>query len=703
MLIVAAGLAGYANSFRGPFVFDDVASILDNPSIRHLSSVAAALSPPSGGLTVSGRPLLNLSFALNLAASGFAVWSYHALNLAIHLAAGLTLYGLARRTPRCPGWLPLPLALLWTVHPLQTEAVTYVAQRAESLMGFFYLFTLYAFARSAAGAAKPGVPIGAASGSGRPSASRSSRAWLCLSVIACLCGMATKEVMVSAPAIALLYDRTFLSGSFREAVRRHWPALLGLAATWVPLACLVAAGGGSRSGSVGFNVNASWWSYVLTQPEAIMHYLRLAVWPHPLIFEYGVFWAAGLGKVWPGACAVLALVVATFVALKRWPRWGFLGFWFFAILAPTTLVAGTTQMIVEHRMYLALAPLLAAMAAAIHAALRERAAWLPYALAAVCVALTFERNRAYRSELALWSDTVANRPQSALAHNNYGAALAKLPGHGTEAIRQYEQALTLDPNFYEAYNNLGNALLAGAGQWSEAVQCYRDALRINPQFAEAHADLGNAYARRPALLPDAIAEYETAIRLKPGYAGAYNNLGSALLASGRVAEAVGDFAEALRLRPDFADAHNNLGKALAMTGRLDAAVAEFQAAIALEPDLAEAHNNLGNAWSAVPGRQTDAEREIETALRLKPDFPEAHNNLGNVWASMPGRLPGAIAEYRQAVRLDPAYAAAHFNLALALLGVPGAAAEARAEAEAYIRLQPHDPAGRRLLAEIPAP
>jgi hypothetical protein len=245
-VIAAAALAAYWGSFSGPFLYDDVDSVLRNVSIR---SFAAAFRPP-GGLTVSGRPVLNLSFALSYAISGSAPWSYHALNLAIHVGAALLLFGIVRRTialarPQVTSegslWLAFGAALLWALHPLQTESVAYVVQRAESLMGFFYLATLYGFIRFAAG-----------DGSSR---------WASVSVAACLLGMGTKEVMATAPLIVLLYDRTFLAKSFAEAWRRRRTLYLAYAACWIPLAFLV-AGTSGRGGSAGFGSGVPWWAYL---------------------------------------------------------------------------------------------------------------------------------------------------------------------------------------------------------------------------------------------------------------------------------------------------------------------------------------------------------------------------------------------------------------------------------------------------------
>src|SRR4051812_47779366 len=148
-----AVLASYHNSFSGPFVFDDRAAIVDNPTIRRLSDLGAVLSPPrEGGQTVGGRPIVNLSLALNRAIGGTDVFGYHVFNVGVHVLATLLLFGIVRRTLLGPrlreryGGVAVPLAfataLLWAVHPLQTESVSYVIQRAESLMGLFYLLVL---------------------------------------------------------------------------------------------------------------------------------------------------------------------------------------------------------------------------------------------------------------------------------------------------------------------------------------------------------------------------------------------------------------------------------------------------------------------------------------------------------------------------------------------------------------------------------
>jgi len=706
VILVAGAIAVYRRTFSVPFLFDDAAAIVDNATIRHWST---AWWPPIN-TTASGRPILNLSLAINYAVSGTAVWSYHALNLAIHVWAGLTLFGIVRRTLGLVGRVipnpPLSVsdpsdrrvkdnapylanatllaffaALLWTLHPLQTESVTYIIQRAESLMGLFYLLTIYCFIR--------GICAERADASG-PRAGRVPGVWFVCAVVTCLLGMGTKEVMVTAPLIVLLYDRTYVGGSFREAWRRRWGLHLALVTTWLPLAGLVASAGWDRNGASGFNVGISPWTYWLTQFEAVARYVWLSVWPHPLVFEYGTFWGNRPTEVAPYVLVVVVLAVAVLFALWWRPAVGFLGAWFFVILAPTSVMPGRVQMIVEHRMYLPLAAMMTLAALGVHAVVRRRSWMVVAALALGLGLVTARRNEDYRSELTIWSDTVAKRPRNETAHYNLGLAWSQVPGRLDDAIAQYQAALRLQPDFAEAHNNLGLAWSQVPGRLNDAVAEYEAALRLQPDSAEAHNNLGLAWSQVPGRLNDTIAEYEAALRLRPDSAKAHNNLGSAWSKlPGRLGDAIAEYQAALRLQPGFAEAHNNLGNAWSkVPGRLHDAIAEYEAALRLQPGFARAHSNLAGALSQIPGRLTDAVAEYKAAVGLQPDYVQAHINLGVALSQMPGRLNDAVAEYEAALRLQPDSAEAHNNLGLALAQMPGRLNDAIAEHQAALRLQP---------------
>jgi tetratricopeptide (TPR) repeat protein len=638
--LVCAALAAYANSFAGPFVFDDLPSIPENQTIRHF---ATALSPPGGGETVTGRPVLNLSLALNHAISGDRVWSYHAANLLIHALAGLALFGNIRRTlmglaGRKSGatLTAFFVALLWLVHPLQTESVTYVVQRAESLMGLFYLLTLYSFIRGAEAEGRGSSP----------------RGWFALAVTSCLLGMGTKEVMVSAPLIVLLYDRTFLAGSFRESWRKRSGVYLSLAATWLPLAGLVLHGA-NRGGSAGFGVALGFWAYFATQFQAVAHYLWLSFWPHPLILDYGAQLAASVWDVAPYAVATLALVAATAYALVRRPMLGFLGAWFLAILAPTSLVAVVRQTLAEHRMYLALAPVMVILVLALEALLGRRA-WRAVitAVAVGFAALTLARNTDYRSAESILGDTVAKRPGNAWAQNNFGNVLA--------------------------HSNRAEAALAR----------YEEAIRLKPDYADVHFNAGDALSKL-GRLPEAIAQYEQALRLRPNFADAHDALGVALGLMGRLSEGIAHLEQAVQIDPARAGSHRNLGTALRMAGRPDEALAQFEEAVRLAPDSAQSRCDLGNALREA-GRLPEAIEQYDQAVRLDPSQPSSHNDLGIV-ELMAGRTQDAIAQFESALRLDPGLAQVHLNLAAALTSA-GRNDEAAAQTEA----------ARQLGATVPA-
>lgn len=531
--------AVYGRTLGFPFVFDDVPAIAENATLR---SWPTAFFPPAD-TTASGRPVLNISFALNYALSGATPGSYRAVNLVIHLAAGCLLFGIIRRTLAALGErndaVAFGIAVLWMLHPLQTESVTYVVQRAESLMGFFYLLTLYAFVRGARA-------VGGGSGG-----------WFVVAIVACLLGMGTKEVMVSAPLIVLLYDRTFLAGGFRAAWQLRGRIHLAFAATWLPLLALVLATK-TRSGTSGFGIGVSWWQYAATQPFAIVRYLWLAVWPHPLVFDYGTQWTTERWESVFSAVVVVALLGATAWWVTRpLPSRRALGFaavWFWAILAPTSLIPGNRQTAAEHRMYLALAPLVAVAIIGLGRRM-PRAILAATIIGALALAtLTARRNADYRSLLALWADTVAKVPANAHARVNYANALAALPEQHGAAIDQLVQAVQLDPTLAEAHNNLANLWAATSGHRTAAIAEYHAALAINPALAEAHNNLANALNAENRFA-EAVEHYEAALRLKPDYAAAHFNLAVTLLnLPHRGRDALAHAEAAARLQPDFAGA-----------------------------------------------------------------------------------------------------------------------------------------------------
>lgn len=645
-LIVFAALLAYAPSLKAPFVFDDERAILANPTIRRLWPLTVPLSPPADAGGVIARPLVNLSLALNYAAGKTSVRGYHLFNIALHAASALVLFGVLRRTllqflrSNAGRWIALAVTLLWTVHPLQTESVTCVIQRTELLVGFFYLLTLYLFIRG--------------SEATRPAG------WFAGGALACLAGMASKEVMVTAPLLVFLYDRTFVAGSFREAWRKRKGFYLALASTWMLLAWLV-AGSPDRAGVAGFEAGVSVWDYLLTQCRALVIYLKLSVWPHPLVVDYGTGVVKNAADVIVPGLFIVLLLAATGFALWRRPALGFLGACFFLILAPSSsFVPLASQTIAEHRMYLPLAAVLTLLVAASWARLGARSVtiWLVLALPAGWA--TAQRNKVYASELALWSDTVARRPDNPRAQINLGRAL-QAAKRFPEAIAHYETATRLQPNSPQGYVHLASAYFA-SGKLDLALQHGNTAVRLDPNDPDARVNLGvvlNALNSSE----EAIVHYREALRRQPKASDVHAHLTAALLRIGRLDEAIEHAKVSLELQPDRAQTWSDLARALLQKGDLAAARDAVAQALRLQPKLTTALYLLGNI-EAADKNFSAAIAHYRHALAIAPDFIGGRNNLANALLAAQ-RFDEAIVEYEQVLRERPGDPLVKANLARA--------------------------------------
>ena len=516
LAIIVGVLIAYANSFQVPFVFDGANYLYEPDTVRDISSFDKIVKLLDKGQT---RALAYLTFGIDYRVYKYDERGWHATNTAIHVFAALSLYGIARHAFR--SWRARPyfqgveeraalvVALVWAVHPLNTQSVTYLYQRQESLMGMFYLLTLYSLTKCA----------------DAQSAGRFGFSWAAISVLACTAGMASKEVMITAPLVVLWYDRVFCARSWGELVRCRGFYYLGLSATWGMLYWLMSRTWGDyASAGILDSGRVTPLEYALTQPAVIARYIRLALLPYGLNIDYAwpkaatwplpdasgaIAWLPS-GVHWPvvirGFAVVGGLVMLTLVAMFRTPALGFLGGAFFLILAPTSSVAPIIDYCFEHRMYLPLAPLLALVVVgiwqgwrsvaarrqfspAIVSAVAEATAWLAVA---TLIALTLVRNYDYRSATALWGDAARKAPQNPRAQYNYGVYL-QIDGEIDQAIEQYHRCVALDPNYTDAYLNLGR-LAMHRGKAEEAEQYFLDLLEKTQELEGYHQHAEAAYS-----------------------------------------------------------------------------------------------------------------------------------------------------------------------------------------------------------------
>ena len=345
--------AAYSNSFAGQFLLDDDDSIAYCPNITEPGFSGSWLRDVCAQM----RPVADLTLIWNYSHSKLDRAAYHRTNLLIHIAAALTLFGLVRRTLLTPGlsaaggratprWEPtaavlaLAAASIWAAHPLLTQAVTYVIQRTESLMGMFYLLTMYCALRG--------------------HNSRRRGLWYVAAIGACALGMGTKQVMVTAPIVVLLHQRVFAAPSFKEILRRSWPLYAGLAAAWLIMAALlITSSAGPTAGFGGQKLGPSPVQYAMTQLGVIVHYLVLALTLGRQSFHYDWPIATSIAQVWPQAAVIATLLVLMGLALWRRKEAGFAGAMFFLALAPSSSIMPIMDVAFEHRMYLSLAALAA--------------------------------------------------------------------------------------------------------------------------------------------------------------------------------------------------------------------------------------------------------------------------------------------------------------------------------------------------------
>ena len=605
-VIVLAGCVAYSNSFTNPFVLDDDRAIVTNAQIQTLWPLSVPLSPPEE-TPVARRPLVNLSFALNYAAGRLEPAGYHAGNLALLLLGALVLFGIIRRTLTLDGLSPRvsthatsvagTCALLWSVHPLQTEVVNYVSQRTTALMGLFFFLTLYCSIRAlAAGAAR----------------------WRIAAVLACAAGMASKESMVTAPVLVMLFDRVFVFPSMREAVRRRGAFYGALAGTWILLGALMASGGRT---TVGFDAGITPWTYLLNQSTVLMHYLRLVFWPRALIVDYGVPQPIAPDEVLVPTLALAALGAAALAALKYRPAAGFLGAAFFLTLAPTSsIVPIVTEVGAERRMYL---PLAAVIVLIVFAARRAAAALVPRiaalmnasdgaragraarlaggaavaAAAALLVAGTLARNAEYASPELLARTNVERRPHGR-AFYSLGHALFRA-GQREEALAYFRRSAV---DFPGARFALGAELLAD-GRLDEGIRELRTFVELmpgHPAVGGAHQMIASALAAQ-GQMDEAIEELRLAIEVDPREPRANALLGEFLLRDEQVPEAIEYLGRAVALQPSDAGVRDLLGTAYALQGELKRALPHFRVAAQLDPNHPTARANVERAEQILAG------------------------------------------------------------------------------------------------------
>lgn len=628
IVVALAVVIAFAPGLSTPFQYDDLSTVVENGSIRKISAIGTVLSPPANMMPTSGRPMLNLSFAVDYAFTGLNVVGYHVTNLALHLICALLLFLVVRTTARLP-WLGLvghadaiaaATTAIWALHPLQTGTVTYISGRSESLMGLWYLASLYAAIRA------------------QQSANRMT--WSVAAIIACAIGMACKESMVTAPVAILLYDRAYIYDRWSDALKQRWRIYSGLAATWIVLVALLIDA--PHSDSAGFSAGTSVWTYLMNQALVIPQYLRLTVWPDHLLFAYGEAQNIRLADVGALAVVVPGLVIAAIWLWFRRPALGFPALWFFLTLAPTSsFVPIVTEAGAARRMYLPLAGIAALFVIAIvtlsQTMIRRRVAIarvlspaiIALVIGGVLTVTTAAQSAEFASSEQLWRGSVERWP-SGTSHRNLATVLIQ-QGKRSEGTEHLRAAIPFKP---EARYLLGIELY-DQGRFAEASTELQRSIEELPNDEKVKLDGRRLLAQ--ALLQqqrhvEAARVFAEIAAMTPNDLTPVLSRADALLAAGDAAAAHQDYQRILARHPEHQGAMANDGLALVQLNRVEDALPLLRTVAERQPSSVSAQINLATALVAVR-RLGDAVATVCGAIPIEPQNPRPRQFLSDLRAA----------------------------------------------------------------------
>ena len=673
-LILAGGLALFANTLGNSFHYDDTHSIVDNPHLRTLTGIPNFFVDP-GAFSVMPearmyRPLLLTTYAINYTLGAYEVWGYHLVNLALHLANAWLVWLLGRRLVGRGAWLA---CLFFLCHPVVSEPVNYISSRSALLSTFFYLWGLWWVVRGA-----------------EEGANLKTKLWVLLCFAA---GLASKEIAFTFPLAAALYLVLL-------APRRTWSLLTGPAVLSVLYLLGTRAILGKAVGEPVRSLGSQW----ATQLKAAVFYGWTLIEPVRLSVEPQFSVAHGWGDG-PVVLALLLLVSVGLVLVRGQSRLAlFCVGWAALALLPSSLVP-LNVLVNENRLYLPLA--------ALALGLGELSRWLGRAWLLTLlplVLLCLVRNQAWRDEISLWADAAAKGPLMARPRVNLGKAYLAA-GQYDQAIAASRRALELNPELDRAHYNIGTAYLQ-QDRLEEATASYRRALEIRPDLIEAHNNLAYAYLLQ-GHSAEALAEYWQALSIQP-HTSIYDNLGKAFLTLGQPDSAAAAFRESITLEPDSAEAYKGLIKAL--RDRPDEALTviaeaqerwpqerafwllkgELMSGWGRENEAREAYAQAGEGEGEIQlhlgdearrqGNWVQARAYYEQALRGGRESGLIYNALGECLDALGSNAEG-LAAFRKAAQLEPELGVAYANIGKVNLR-SGRAVEAVAALERAVVLEP---------------
>ncbi len=564
------GLLLYWPSLNGPRLFDD-AVMLSNATPH--ASIAEMISSLDW-LRPETRPVVRLTFGLETVLFGESMSVHRIGNLLIHVLTAMALFGLVRRVCQqiemrhadssfsVADQTAFAVSLLWFVHPLQSAAVAYVAQRGESLMGFFFFLYLRCL-----------VELIVTKKAG----------WTFIAIAVFCFGLFSKTIMITAPLVGLLLDRAFFSRTWREVFRQQWGVMLVPAAGSVMAVGLLLPGILEGHANVGFGGDAPPVAlHLAAQAKVFWLYAMQCIWPQWLSVDHALrppqFASEHVGWI---LATMLFLSVAVLLCWRQ--RW-IAGFFLLApicVLAMTSSVIPTADLWVDHRMYVPLAFVMTVLVFGLQRLFvrlhgpRQASKIFPAIIGIVCVlssVRTCSRAADYASGIQMWQSAIQENSDNDRAIQNL-----------IDAVRDESPESSIVPILKQALNaceengiiptvvlgRMGEQL-AQSGESEKAIKVLRQAIQLddehfftgyrgprrNGERFGMQINMGLALASL-GQLPDALEQIGQAF-LYGDSADARALAGSLALQLGETSVARGHFERALELRPGWKDVQADL-------------------------------------------------------------------------------------------------------------------------------------------------
>ncbi|MBT8365110.1 MAG: tetratricopeptide repeat protein [Deltaproteobacteria bacterium] len=559
-VLVIISLAVYCNSLSNGFVFDDYAVIVENKHIKDLSNSLPSFFNNSyfkiAGGEASYRPLATLSYFFIHSVAGLNPFYYHLSSVLLHTLNVILVYLLFCLL--LGDWFKALLAgLLFACHPALTETVDCITFNEDLLAAFFLLLALILYIK-----AVDKGPAGAAH---------------LLSLFFFFCGLLSKEMAISLPAIILLYDLTFREAAAQTlsvkhiltTVKNRWAYYVGYAGIGLLYLVLrflifIPPGDGIKPHF------GSLFERLLYLPNHIFGFVKLAIAPYDLNVEYVYSYPQSFFEFsqLAGFVVIAGLGIISLLCFRPYKEIFFGIWWFLIALFPVYNLFVIFNPFAERYLYIPVigfclvVPAILSIAFSIvlnnKKAVNTATSLVVIFILCAYAPITVARNRDWKDGLTLWSKTVKQSPDSGVARGSLGRAYQE-QGLLDKALAEYKSAAKIMPNHFKAYYNLG-VVYDQQGHFDQAVANYKKSISISPEFANAHYNLANLY-QKYGLTDDAIYHYRAVIELSPEDFEARNNLGVALAMQGKLNEAILEWEKVLEIDPTNKSARDNVRRA----------------------------------------------------------------------------------------------------------------------------------------------